>query len=100
MSTVAIYSFQGRFSGQAEYEFNLPEPDAVHNCMLLLVQDAEGEAWDAAIAEAAHYGFADIQRLDFGIMNPAVLEEEAFQSYRVNYDEACALGSSLVYYPN
>jgi hypothetical protein len=68
--------------------------------MLLLVQESDAEAWDAAIAETARYGFADIQRRDFGVMNPAVLEEEAFQSYRANYDEALALGSSLIYYGN
>jgi hypothetical protein len=100
MSTVAIYSFEGRFAGNAEYEFHCPEQDAVHKCMLFLVQADEAEAWDGAVAESARYGFTDILRQDFGIMNTAVLDEQAFAGYRVNYEEALQLGSSLIFYAN
>jgi len=100
MSPVAIYSFEGRFAGKAEYEYNFPEPGGTHKCMLFLMQDSEEQSWEAAGAECARYGFTDIQPTDFGIMNPAVLEEEAFKGFRVNYDETLALGSSLIYYAN
>jgi hypothetical protein len=100
MSIVAIYSFEGRFAGKSEYEFFYPEVDAVHKCMLFLVQVDDVESWEGATAECAKYGFTDIQPNGFGVMIPEVLDEEAYQGFRVNYDEALQLGSSLIYYAN
>jgi hypothetical protein len=98
MSTVAIYSFLGRYAGNAEYEYNYPEPESVHKCMLFLTQAVQDELWDPAILECARYGFVDISPDGFGVMIPAVLDETDYKGFRVNYDEALALGSSLIYY--
>lgn len=100
MATVALYGFIGTFSGEAEYEYHRPDMGARHQCMLFINQPDETEAAELALAEAARFGFVDLELNGFGIVNPEVLDDPEYEGFRAHYDEAVAMCSSLVFYPN
>jgi len=97
---VMVYGFTGRYAGTTEFEWNAPEPGAVHNAMLFLRQDDERDAFDLAQAECARFGFDQINDLRCGRFQVDALNTDAYRRFAGFYEEALAEGSALVYYPN
>lgn len=99
MKTVYIYSFTGKFSGNAEYKFVQPEMNAVHKCMLFLAQDNNETQIETAVNEIKKFGFDKITNLTANELKTEVLNSSQFKGFKGYYEEALNAGSSLAYYP-
>ena len=100
MKTVLVYGFQGRFNGEAEYEFGYPKVGDIHKCMLFIAQENQDLDFENAAAEALRFGFGDLQELRGNPLKVEVLNTPAYKGFAGFYEEALATGSALVYYPN
>ena len=100
MITVVIYGFEGKFKGKSEYDFNFPEIDDIHKCMLFLKQENDELNFDFATSEITKFGFSDLVDLRGNPIRVEVLNTDGFKRFMPFYEESLEEGSSLVYYPN
>ena len=100
MIIVMIYGFTGRYAGHSEYNWEHPEPDAVHQCMLFLRQHSESNEHHAALSECHKYGFTDIENMRYGKLQIDALNTDLHRGFSGFYEEALTNGSALLFYPN
>lgn len=100
MAVVMIYGFTGRYSGASEYQWNHPEPGAVHSCILFLRQESDSNDVQAATSECRRYGFTEIENMQYGKLDVDVLNADLYRGFARFYESALEEGSTLVYYPN
>ncbi len=100
MKTVILYSFRGKFVGEAEYEYCHPEINETHKCMLFISQNTSEPEFINAEIECKRYGFSEIENLQGNHLKVEVLNSEKFKNFAPYYEEALKEGSSLVFYPN
>ena len=100
MKTVFVYGFQGRYTGQAEYEYENPVIGAAHTCLLFLSQDSKEHQFEYAQLEINKYGFNEIDNLAGNPLKIEVLNTDLYRNFAAFYIEALEDGSCLVYYPN
>jgi len=99
MSHVFLYGFRAKFIGGAAYDYNHPELNAVHDCLLFLARQGSETDFAAAINEIHKYGFAEVENLHGGLLRVEVLNTEQYKGFAGFYEEALREGSSLVFYP-
>ncbi len=97
---VIIYAFKGKYTGNAEYEYNHPEMGATHDCMLFFRQESEEPEWGIAGNECSKYGFTDVAFKSAGALQVEVLNTDLYRGFAGFYEDALSAGSALVYYPN
>jgi hypothetical protein len=100
MKNVYLYGFTGKYSGNPEYDYEHPELNAVHNCMLFLAQEKNELLFEEAKNEMKKFGFEEITNLKGNELKVEVLNTEQFKGFSGFYEEALNDGSALVYYPN
>jgi hypothetical protein len=99
MPFVYIYAGNGRFAG-SEFQWNCPPLASQHDIMLFLRQDIDMAARHAALAEIDRYGFKQVKLMADG--RKIVVEsmnDPKLAGFQQHYEEALAIGSSLVWYP-
>lgn len=100
MTIVAIYGFTGRYSGNAEYDWNNPATGAVHKCMLFLRQDSDSGEFETAMSECQRYGFIDIEDMHYGKLRIETLNTDTYRGFAQFYEHALSVGSALIFYPS
>jgi hypothetical protein len=100
MTVVMIYGFTGRFCGDTEYDWDHPEMDAIHKCMLFLRQDLESDDFKLAVTECRKYGFTDLENMRAGKLQIDALNTDLYRGFAGFYEGALSDGSTLVFYPN
>jgi len=99
MSTVYIYGFQGRYSGDSEYEWNTPEVGDAHKFMLFLAQETDEHEFELAEAEIGRFGVTEIENLKGNPLKVEVLNTDTYRGFSSFYEAALDEGSCLVFYP-
>lgn len=97
-SVLGIYTFEGIFEGKPVYEYAYPEANALHKCMLFLLQEGAEALWDPAILECGKFGFENVAMDTFSVLETDMLEKAPFKDLHAHIEEALTLGSSLVFY--
>ncbi|WP_406665092.1 hypothetical protein [Gallaecimonas sp. GXIMD1310] len=100
MKTIILYGFEGEFVGGNEYDYNHPELNHIHKCILFLAQDDQEIDFDLAKAECLRYGFSNIKNITGKALVVDVLNTDNYRVFSGFYEEALAEGSSIVYYPS
>ena len=98
MPTVYLYRFRGTFRGQAEFDFKFPEPGATHEGLAFVLQNDEVRDDDVARTACLRYGFAEVEILKAGSIDPASLERENNAPMKTHVRLAFERGASVVWY--
>lgn len=99
MPTIVVYSFEGTYTGDAEYEYQAPEPGARHRCVLFVSQEKETPDYERAVTECKKYGFAEVEFYSHGALDTEALSAPRLRGFAAFYEEALNAGSALAYYP-
>lgn len=97
---VFIYAFEGKFSGNAEYEFNEPELGSSHQCILFLAQESENSNLEAAQKEILKFGLEEVHITKSNRLDTEALNSDEGKKFMPYVEEALEAGSSLVWYSN
>jgi hypothetical protein len=98
MSIVVIYRFRATFSVKAGREAAHPD-GVVREGMLFLAQDGPARDDAAALAACVPYEITKVAILGFGVLDVAVLGDDAYRDFAPQYEKALRDGSALTHYP-
>lgn len=100
MPTVFVYLSEATFQGPSEFSWDSPEVGARHKVILFLTQD-QPEANDlGAKHELTRFGFSEINLTPGKPISVEALNATKMQAFHKHYEEALAVGSSVVWYPD
>ena len=99
MPTVYLYHFRGTFRATPEFDYTSPQPGATHDGLVFVRQDDETRDDAGARAACLRYGFADVEILKAGSIEPEALLREENASMRQYVQWAFAQGAGLMWYP-